>query len=195
MFRNVPRSSGRSGRRDFLLPSSPSALACRAGCRLGLSILSDVALFGTINVTYNTAFDVVLFLTNSACRRPRRTPVPGRTASCCNGRHRASPCPTGPPPTRRRDGCANPSSPWGRGDRLHGDVGCTLGVELDIVVAGIRLDAIMRLVRIERRPDDRGYGNARSHRVAILDFLQTRPNGSRWTGQCSGMPSRTRAAT
>jgi hypothetical protein len=29
-----------------------------------LSILSDVALLGTINVTYNTAFEVVLFLTN-----------------------------------------------------------------------------------------------------------------------------------
>jgi hypothetical protein len=29
-----------------------------------LAILSDGALLGTINVTYNTAFEVVLFLTN-----------------------------------------------------------------------------------------------------------------------------------
>jgi hypothetical protein len=30
---------------------------------------------------------------------------------------------------------------------VHGDVGCSLGVELDLV-AGIRLDAVMRLVRV-----------------------------------------------
>jgi len=44
---------------------------------LRLSILSDVALFGTINVTYSTAFDVVLFLTNSASSPTSTNACPG----------------------------------------------------------------------------------------------------------------------
>jgi hypothetical protein len=77
VFRNVPRSSALGEKGPSARFSLERVQRAAQSAGWGLSILSDVALFGTINVTYNTAFEVVLFLTSDGSSPTSTNACPG----------------------------------------------------------------------------------------------------------------------
>jgi hypothetical protein len=76
--RECPSKQRPVGEKGLSAPFSPERVYfAEQVAGWGLSILSDGALFGTINVTYNTAFEVVLFLTNNAWSPTSTNACPG----------------------------------------------------------------------------------------------------------------------